>query len=323
MRGQFPRLVVMSLTVLMAVACLVWGAANYTALGGTFAFWLSALPAVAAAGEEVTPGGDSGADMYDRFPGMATSYTGPLPWEQEPVFLQAREKYQTPVLMAAYRATLSDPLPGEEENIALAVRKLAGTVVPPGRVFSQNAALGPYTRDKGYRPGPTYQGSQFITTIGGGVCKIASLLYNVVTLSDLEVVMRHAHSMTVPYVPPGQDATVYYGAKDFRFRNNTDFLVLIWSEKVGHTVYMAIYGRRAAPRVTWHHHVLKRFPYWTVHRWSDQLPRGQEKEVMPGQEGLVVRSWVTVEMPDGQVITKKKGLSFYSPAPRIIERGRR
>lgn len=324
---RYVRLLAATLAGIAGVATLVWGAANYATLGNVTYFWLSVLPAATAvtAGEHAgdDAGGDVGGDVYGEFPGMDVVYDGPLPWDNEPAFQQAVVKYQVPVRLAAYRATLKDPLPGEGENIALAARKLAGTVVSPGKVFSQNAALGPYTRDKGYRPGPTYQGDQFITTVGGGVCKIASLLYNLATLSDMEVVMRYPHSMTVPYVPPGQDATVYYGVKDFRFRNNTDMPLLLWAQRVDNTVYMAVYGRRPAPQVTWHHQVLKRFKYGTVYRYNAKLARGEEREVMPGQEGLIVKSWVSVTMPDGQVVTRKKGVSFYSPAPRVVERGRR
>ena len=260
-------------------------------------------------------------DIYNQFAGMDQTYEGPLPWENDPSFRQAIEKHQTTIKMAAYKATLHDPLPGEAENISIAASKLAGTVVQPQQVFSQNATIGPYSRQKGYQAGPTYAGNKCTTTVGGGVCKIASLLYNVVTLSDLPVVMRFPHSMTVPYVPPGQDATVFMGVKDIRFLNNTDGPLIIWSQKVGHTVYMALYGTKKAPKVTWHHRVLKRHNYWTVERLNPALRPGEEKIAKPGQEGLIVRSWVTIEYSDGTKTSKKMGSSWYSASPCILEHG--
>jgi vancomycin resistance protein YoaR len=263
------------------------------------------------------------ADIFKDFQGMEKSYDGPLPWEENAGFQKAVLKYNTKVRMAAYKATLPDPILAEGYNIGLAADYLAGKVVQPGEIFSQNNAIGPYTRYRGYKAGPTYAGNQLVATVGGGVCKIASLLYNVVTLSDLKVVMRYPHSMTVPYVPPGQDATVYSGVKDFRFMNNTGEPVLIWSQKVGDTLYMALYGCRKPPRVTWHHKVIKKTGYWTLYRQNQSLPPGQEKVAAPGQDGLVVKSWVIVEYPDGTVTSKKKGVSYYSASPRIIERGPR
>jgi len=266
---------------------------------------------------------DSDGDIYKQFEGMKKPYTGPLPWERNPKFFAAVVKNNTPVLMAAYKATLPDPIMAEGYNIGLAADQLAGTVVQPGEIFSQNRTIGPYTEYRGYRAGPTYAGNKFITTVGGGVCKIASLLYNVVTFSDLEVIMRTSHSMTVPYVPPGQDATVYYGVRDFRFRNNTEGPVVIWAQKVGDTLYMAIYGCQRPPKVTWHHKVIKRLKYWTEYRYNPFLLPGTEKVAAPGQDGYVVKSWVTLEKADGTVTTKEKGTSWYNASPRIIERGPR
>ncbi len=262
-------------------------------------------------------------DIYQQFPDMDRSYEGPLPWEGDPLFQAALTKNNTPIKMAAYKATLHDPLPGEEYNVGLAASQLSGKVVQPGEIFSQNGAIGPYTSYRGYQAGPTYSGSNVTTTVGGGVCKIASLLYNVATFSNLKIVLRSPHSMTVPYVPPGQDATVFYGIKDIRFLNNTSGPVLIWSQKVDNTVYMAFYGQQSPPKVTWHHVVTKRLNYWIVERLNPALLPGEEKIMMPGQEGLVVRSWVTVEYPDGTVTSQKRGTSWYSAGPCIIEHGPR
>ncbi len=260
-------------------------------------------------------------DIYRQFPDMDRSYEGPLPWEDDPLFQAALTQNNTPIKMAAYKATLHDPLPGEGYNVGLAASQLSGKVVQPGEIFSQNGAIGPYTSYRGYQAGPTYSGSHVTTTIGGGVCKIASLLYNVATFSNLKIILRSPHSMTVPYVPPGQDATVFYGIKDIRFLNNTSGPVLIWSQKVDKTVYMAFYGQQRPPKVTWHHVVTKRLNYWIVERLNPALLPGEEKIMMPGQEGLIVRSWVTVEYPDGTVTSQKRGTSWYSAGPCIIEHG--
>ncbi len=262
-------------------------------------------------------------DAYPEFPQMDRPYEGPLPWEQDGAFLAALKRYGNPRLMAAYRATLKDPLPGEDYNIGLAARKLAGTVILPGKIYSQNSTIGPYTQKRGYRPGPTYKGTSMITTVGGGVCKIASVTYNVATFCNFDIIQRYAHGMTVPYVPPGQDATVYYGSKDFRFRNNTDRSVMLWAQKVDDDLYLAAYGFVTPPRIIWHHKVLKKLSFWKKYRRNPALGPNEERVVLPGSEGYVVKSWVTIENADGTISTKSKGLSFYSPFPELVERSAR
>lgn len=244
----------------------------------------------------------------------------PLPWTGNKQVEALKKKHNTPLLMAAYRARLPDPIMDEAYNIDLAAKMLAGTVVAPGEVFSMNRRLGPYTRERGFKNGPMYAGNRIVPAVGGGVCKIASLLYNVVILSDLQVVERHPHYMTVPYVPPGQDATVAYGAYDFRFKNTSGGPILIWADMVGDTLYMAVYGQKRPPLVTWHHETLSRSKFWTRVQYNPSLPPGTEREVIPGHEGVVVRSWLTIKTADGKIIRRDLGTDCYRACPRVVER---
>lgn len=250
---------------------------------------------------------------------MKSGRVSQVPWVKQNNFQQAQRGNNTPVLLAAYRTVLRDPLPGEEYNVHLAARLLAGTVVQPGQVFSQNQTIGPYTSWKGFQEGPVYIGSQVSKTTGGGVCKMASTLYNVAVLSDLPIIERHAHSMPVPYVPYGQDATVSYGCKDLRFQNNTGAPLLIWSQGIDNILYVGFYGRQKVPEVEWHHKTIRRLPVFKIVRYNDSLPAGAEKTLMSGMEGAQISSWVTVTN-HGHTNIKRMGVSYYSPMPSIVER---
>jgi len=243
-----------------------------------------------------------------------------LPWDNDADFKTALQNNGTPTLLAAYKTVLRDPLPGEEDNVHLAAKMLSGSIVNPGKVFSQNNTIGPYVESRGFQRGPTYIGSQLTTTIGGGVCKIASTLYNVTILSNLEIVERHAHSMPVPYVPYGQDATVAYGARDFKFRNNTDSNILIWAKGIDNTLYMAFYGTKKPPKIEWGHEVLSVDKAQKVYKINPALPQGTEKMILEGMDGAVVRSWLIITEADG--ITKKKelGNSSYRPMNHLMEK---
>src|SRR5699024_5254440 len=116
----------------------------------------------------------------------------------------------------------------EEYNVRFASKKTKGLVIKPGEIFSQNMSIGPYTKLKGYKEGASYIGGDIIMSEGGGVCKMATTLYNLAVLSNLEIIERHNHSMAVNYVPNGQDVTVAYGVKDFRYKNTTKASILIW-----------------------------------------------------------------------------------------------
>lgn len=172
--------------------------------------------------------------------------TGRLLWENGRQFKDLRVKHGVSQRLAAFQTTLPDPLPGEEYNVRLAAQRLAGTLVRPGEIFSMNSTLGPYSRQRGFRKGPAYHGTEVVDSFGGGVCKVATTLYNVVILSDLPIVERKAHNMLVPYVLPGQDATVGE-VQDFKFQNNTDYPLLIWAKTYGNNLIMAFYGKTRNP----------------------------------------------------------------------------
>jgi vancomycin resistance protein YoaR len=248
-------------------------------------------------------------------------FKGILAWEDDPRFKSQMAGRKMRVRMAAFQTTLPDPLPGEESNVALAADLLAGKIIKPGEIFSMNSIIGPYSKAKGFRDGPAYYGAEVIKVTGGGVCKIASTLYNVTTLANLKIIERHPHSMPVPYVPAGQDATVSSGGKDFRFMNNSGAPVLIWADTRGNTLYMAVYGRTKPPQVTWGHEILSRKPARTFYRKNKNLKPGKEKTAIPGADGLVVKSWLTIKYQDGRTEYKNLGVDYYSPLPHVIEKG--
>jgi vancomycin resistance protein YoaR len=126
--------------------------------------------------------------------------------------------------------------------------------------------------------------------------------------------------MTVPYVPAGQDATVYFGAKDFIFKNNTNGNVLIWAQMVDNTLYMALYGTKQPPTVIWHHEILRRNPSWNIYKTNNKLKVGTQNTITEGHEGIVVRSSISTIYENGIKKTTNFGTKYYAPCPSLIER---
>ncbi len=240
-------------------------------------------------------------------------------WEEQPEFRRLVLQHRTMVRLAAFQTTLPHPQAGEEHNIKLAAEKISGQVIAPDAVFSANAQIGPRTAERGFQDGPTYYGTEVQPSVGGGVCKVASTLYNVAVLANLEIIERWPHSMPVPYVPPGQDATIAL-YKDLQFRNSTGAPLLIWAETKGSTLYIAFYGRKKPPKVSWHHEVLSRWPARTVYRENPDLKPGEERVLIHGADGVRVRTWLTIEEANGKRTVKELGVVDYYPLNHVIER---
>jgi len=127
-------------------------------------------------------------------------------------------------------------------NVRLGATKIDGVMVAPGTTFAFNDVVGPRTVDRGFLEADVIVNSELVPGVGGGICQVSTTLYNAVLLSGLEITSRMNHSMPVSYVPLGRDATVSYGAIDFRFRNNTRKHVMIKASTAKDTITMKVFG---------------------------------------------------------------------------------
>ncbi len=109
------------------------------------------------------------------------------------------------------------------QNFNSALSSLDGAVIKPHSTFSFNNRLGDRTTANGYVPAASYYGGQSVASNGGGICLISSTLYQLALLSGMEVLERTPHVETVASVPPGLDATVWYGIHDLKLKNPYDY----------------------------------------------------------------------------------------------------
>lgn len=129
-------------------------------------------------------------------------------------------------------------------NLRLAIGLLNKTIVKQGEQFSLNGTLGPRLSESGYREAAIFVDGEVVPSTGGGVCQVASTLYNAALLANLQISQRRHHSRPVDYVPSGRDATVYYGQIDFKFVNNLKHPILILGSLDGNRLHVRIIGSR-------------------------------------------------------------------------------
>lgn len=134
--------------------------------------------------------------------------------------------------------------PNRTNNLTLAANALNGTVVLPGREFSFNNTVGERTVEKGYKEATVYVQGASVGETGGGVCQVASTIYYCALLANLEITQREEHMYAVTYVPYGMDATIYWGALDFRFRNNKEYPIRIQSSVSDGYVHIKLIGTK-------------------------------------------------------------------------------
>lgn len=151
------------------------------------------------------------------------------------------ESYKPTTLLAEYTTQFVKNA-NRTENIKLACEAIKNTLIAPGEVFSFNNIVGPRETERGYLNAMIIMGGQFAPGLGGGICQVSSTLYNTVLLANLEIIERHPHSLRIDYVPLGKDATVTYGVKDLKFKNNTPGYLLVDYKIIGQKLTISIFG---------------------------------------------------------------------------------
>lgn len=137
-----------------------------------------------------------------------------------------------PVPLGRFTTSLLGSSDARLANIRLAVQALDGHVLEPGQVLSFNDIVGPRTLELGFQMAPAILHEQRQIQVGGGICQPASTLFVAALLSGLSVVERWRHSSAVDYIALGHDATIAWGAKDLKLRNDLDQRVcvrFVWS----------------------------------------------------------------------------------------------
>ena len=112
-------------------------------------------------------------------------------------------------------------------NIGRAAELINGTLLKPGEIFSLNEVVGERTRENGFTEGSIITGGRFKEELGGGVSQSATTTYNAMFFAGLEDIQHQPHTLYIDRYPAGREATVAWPTLDLKFRNNTDYGVLV------------------------------------------------------------------------------------------------
>lgn len=241
-----------------------------------------------------------------------------------------------PVLSEADLAPLKDPVPvsryttrldpadGDRAvNVALAALALDGLVLPPGRSFSFNQAVGPRITERGYREAPVLLNGRFVTGVGGGVCQVSTTLYNAALLGGLAASARSPHSVPVWYVPLARDATVAYNLIDLRLVNPTPYPLAVQARLDGDRLTVSLWGPPQARTPP--------FRLRTVVEAAEQasfavvedpaLPPGSRVVESPARTGYTSTLWREWPLYGPAAARERVNRSTYAPQVGLVRTG--
>ena len=208
---------------------------------------------------------------------------------------------------------------GRTTNVLLATDFCNGVILMPGQVFSYNDSVGPRTYERGFKDATVYVGNSAEDGVGGGICQVSSTIYYAALRADLKIVERYAHSRMVTYVPLGEDATVAWGSKDFKFENNTPFPMKVVTSHKTNTLTVKLYGTQTQNKtVKIETTQLSKTPFEVVYELDETLPLGTEEVKSNGYTGYKTESWRVVYIDGVEVSRTLENKSTYKKYDKVI-----
>ena len=136
-------------------------------------------------------------------------------------------------------------------NLELAIRSLNNRLILPGGAFSLSQQLGEPTEAAGYRAGPVFVKGHVLKDTGGGLCLIATNLYQLFLYAGCRILERHNHSIDAygedRFYALGEDAAIAYSTKDLAVRNPFNNRMLLRLRVDEHALHSEILGTGPRP----------------------------------------------------------------------------
>jgi vancomycin resistance protein YoaR len=170
-----------------------------------------------------------------------------LPVKDELPQYTANELKNIDAQIGYWQTTFNSSEKNRAANIRNALSDISGTILMPGETFSLNQVLGPRSENNGYKSAPVILNDELVPGLGGGICQVATTLYNAAIRASLKVVERHHHTFPPVYVPVGQDATIAGNQIDFKFKNTTRYPLFIYAAAPSNKINIKIFSKNTAP----------------------------------------------------------------------------
>lgn len=251
------------------------------------------------------------------------TFTIPLKVLKPKVTVKNLSQEAFPDLLASYSTSYATSSANRCTNVELATKSINGYVLMPGETFSYNDTVGQRTAARGYKEAGVYLNGEVTTGLGGGICQVSSTLYNAVLLSNLEIVERTNHTFKPSYVPAGQDATVSWGAPDFKFKNNRNYPIKISATTSGKNIYFNIYGLKTDDdyEVKIVSNQVGTVPYTTSYQNTSSLPSGTQKVIQSGSNGCKTETYKILYKNGTEVSRTRINADTYKAHNQVISVG--
>jgi vancomycin resistance protein YoaR len=266
-------------------------------------------------------------------PATAREVTLPLSQESLPVTAANLDQLGITELLAVGRSDFSGSAAYRITNIQAGMRLLHGVLVPPGAEFSFNDTIGRIDASNGFVEGYAIVQNRTQIEWGGGICQDSTTMFRAAFWAGLPITERWGHSLYISWYDkygfgeygngPGMDATIFTGALDLKFLNDTGNWLLIQTlaDPSRALAEVRIYGTSDGRKVSLlGPTITERIPAPTQPRYvpDPRQPRGSIRQSDKARGGMTIQFTRVIER-DGQIIERRLFETKFKPWPNIYE----
>ncbi|MFI6212036.1 VanW family protein [Nocardia brasiliensis] len=198
-------------------------------------------------------------------------------------------------------------------NIRVVAKKVNGAVVKPGDTFSLNDFTGPRGAAEGYVESGIIDHGRPATAVGGGISQFATTLYNAAYFAGMEDAGHTEHSYYISRYPAAREATVFDGAIDLRFRNNTPTGVFIEALATDSEVTVRLWGTKTLNVESVTGEKSKPTEPSTI-----KLPKGKDCIASEGAPGFTISDTrIITDRRTGKEVSRATRTVKYDPIPVV------
>jgi CDP-diacylglycerol--glycerol-3-phosphate 3-phosphatidyltransferase len=211
---------------------------------------------------------------------------------------------------------------GTITNIHVASDLINSSIIAPQATWSFNETAGECTAEKGFVDAQVILGDEYVDEIGGGVCSVASTVFNAAYEAGYPIVERINHSLRLTRYPVGRDAAIAYPYADLKFQNDTDNYLLLTLSYTDYSVTATLWG--IPPGYTVESvagDLVEGRDYETKEIESEDMAPGQSHVEQEGKKASRVEVIRTVYDAQGAVKEQRTFYSSYDATPEIVEIG--
>ncbi len=249
-----------------------------------------------------------------------------------PVLTTAQAKAARPKMKLISKHTTYFPISeknGFGANVWIPALTIDGYVVGPREKFDFWEAVGPVSREKGYRQGGAIINgkSEPQGALAGGICSCSTTLFNAALKAGLDMGARRNHYYYIDRYPIGLDATVFISSsgsvQTMSFTNDTDYPVLIRGYKIANGssgyVRFELYSVPSGRKVIIGNPIVKNvLPATDSTQYTSSLAPGVSQRIEYPVDGKQVWRTITVKDAKGKVISQTTYYSNYSRITGIV-----